>query len=427
MSVPQRTPSYRRHRPSGQAVVQLNGRMFYLGKWGSKASHSEYDRLLAQWMASGRNLSVAGDDLTISELAARYLKHARIYYMSTGHRGELTSIKLVLGHLRTLYGSKSTRSFGPLALKTTIASMVSAGWCRAYCNAQTQRIRRMFKWAAANELTPAEIWQALRTVEGLRRGKTEAPEAAPVKPVSDDIVTATLARVSDQVAAMIGLQLITGMRPGEVVIMRGCDIDTSRDVWVYRPSKFKTQHHDGHFRTVPLGPKAKEIIEKFLKPNPQAYLFSPAEAEATRRRSEVEASEEQLEGPRSKKSKQRMPGEHYDVDAYRRAIARGCDAAFPPPSDLIRIQVDGAKGKRWETAEEQRARLGEKKWRELREWQSNHRWHPHQLRHSAATRLRKDFGLEAAQVILGHRSLSVTEIYAEKNIEAAQRIMAQVG
>jgi integrase len=54
-------------------------------------------------------------------------------------------------------------------------------------------------------------------------------------------------------------------------------------------------------------------------------------------------------------------------------------------------------------------------------------WHPHQLRHTAATQLRKEFGLEAAQVILGHRTLSVTEIYAEKNIEAARAIMQAVG
>ena len=60
-------------------------------------------------------------------------------------------------------------------------------------------------------------------------------------------------------------------------------------------------------------------------------------------------------------------------------------------------------------------------------WYKRHVWHPHQLRHNAATRLRKEYGLEAAQVILGHKTLAITEIYAEKNVEAAQRIMAAVG
>jgi site-specific recombinase XerC len=38
-----------------------------------------------------------------------------------------------------------------------------------------------------------------------------------------------------------------------------------------------------------------------------------------------------------------------------------------------------------------------------------------------------DYGLEAAQVILGHRTLAVTEIYAEKNVAAAMKIMGEVG
>jgi integrase len=65
--------------------------------------------------------------------------------------------------------------------------------------------------------------------------------------------------------------------------------------------------------------------------------------------------------------------------------------------------------------------------RKRKRWRAEHSWHPHQLRHSAATRLRREYGLEAAQVILGHRTLAVTEIYAEKNVAAAQRIMAEVG
>jgi hypothetical protein len=35
--------------------------------------------------------------------------------------------------------------------------------------------------------------------------------------------------------------------------------------------------------------------------------------------------------------------------------------------------------------------------------------------------------LEAAQVILGHKTLAVTEVYAEKNVAAAMRIMSEVG
>lgn len=55
------------------------------------------------------------------------------------------------------------------------------------------------------------------------------------------------------------------------------------------------------------------------------------------------------------------------------------------------------------------------------------RWHPHQLRHNAATRIRKDYNLEASRVVLGQKSGAVAEIYAERDLSLAEKIMAEVG
>ena len=49
-------PSYRCHKPSGQAVVTLNGKDFYLGPWKSALSRTAYDRLIAEWVSNGRQL-----------------------------------------------------------------------------------------------------------------------------------------------------------------------------------------------------------------------------------------------------------------------------------------------------------------------------------------------------------------------------------
>jgi site-specific recombinase XerC len=62
-----------------------------------------------------------------------------------------------------------------------------------------------------------------------------------------------------------------------------------------------------------------------------------------------------------------------------------------------------------------------------RRWRDKHCWAPNQLRHSAATEIRKRFGLEAAQVTLGHAAADVTQVYAERDLEKAAAIMAQVG
>jgi integrase len=75
-------------------------------------------------------------------------------------------------------------------------------------------------------------------------------------------------------ADMVRLQLECGMRPGELVVMRACDIDMSGPAWLYRPASHETLHH-GHDRIVPIGPKGKEIVKRYLTTNTQACLFSP--------------------------------------------------------------------------------------------------------------------------------------------------------
>jgi integrase len=64
---------------------------------------------------------------------------------------------------------------------------------------------------------------------------------------------------------------------------------------------------------------------------------------------------------------------------------------------------------------------------EVKAWQRQHRWHPNQLRHTFATRVRKDYGLEAAQVLLGHSRADVTQVYAERNEELARVTAAKIG
>jgi integrase len=422
MPRPTGTPAYRRHKASGRAVVTINGRDFYLGPYGTKASKAEYDRLIGEWLASGRRLP-GGGEVTVVEVVRAFWSHVKTYYDNPGGSdGEINSYRLALAKVKRLYGHTDAHAFGPLALKTVRQAMVSDGWCRTYVNSQVGRVRRMFKWAVEQEMVSAETWHALQAVSGLRSGKTDARESEPVKPVADAHVTAVLPHVSPQVAAMIRLQLLTGMRPGEVCQMRGQDIDTTGTLWRYRPATHKTKHR-GHDRVIYLGRKAQELLRPFLKTDLADFLFSPADAEAWHRRQRSKARKTPLScgnvpGSNRVGNPRRRPGGRYTVISYGSAIKRACDKAFPPPDPLNRR--DGESRKEWI------GRLTAAQKAELKRWRSEHSWHPHQLRHNAATRLRKDFGLEAAQVILGHKTLTVTQVYAEKNIESAQRVMAEV-
>src|SRR5207244_378183 len=99
-------PSYRKHKPTGQAVVTLNGKGCYLGRHGSKESKAEYDRLIAEWLASGRRVVDAGSALTVSELVLAFWPHVETHYRRPDGTptGEVNDYKLSLRPLRELYG-----------------------------------------------------------------------------------------------------------------------------------------------------------------------------------------------------------------------------------------------------------------------------------------------------------------------------------
>jgi integrase len=151
------------------------------------------------------------------------------------------------------------------------------------------------------------------------------------------MLAATLCHLSAHVSAMIQLQLLTGARPGEICSMRGCDIDTGGKLWIYRPHSHKAQHW-GHERVIYLGPKARAIVEQYLKPNPQLHLFSPADAERARRQERSRRRKTPLScGNRpgsNRKRNAKEAGNSYTVASYRRAISRACDAAFAMPAEL---------------------------------------------------------------------------------------------
>ena len=211
--------------------------------------------------------------------------------------------------------------------------------------------------------------------------------------------------VSRQVWAIVELQRLTGMRSGEVVIMRGSDLDMGSGLWLYRPTTHKTEHY-GHERAIEIGPRAQEVIRPFLKRDLEAFLFSPVDAE-TERRAELHTKRKtpmsygNRPGTNRKRKPKRTPRERYTADSLCRAIARACDVADEKAKEHKGLPLDSER--------------------------IVPRWHPHQLRHNYATRIRKEFGVEAARILLGHRSTAVTELYAEVDRGRVRDIVARVG
>jgi integrase len=409
-----RTPSYRLHKGSGQAVVTLSGKDYYLGKFGSLESKAEYDRLITRWIAGGRRLE-ATSDITIAELCRDYLEFADTYYRKNGEpTREADCIEQSLRELRRLYGEALASEFGPLKLKAVRDAIIGTGAARTTINARCQRIARMFKWAVENELVPPSVHHGLKAVAGLRKGRSAARETEPVRPVPDAIVDATLPFFNPQVRAMVELMRLTGMRPGEVVIMRSADLDMAGRVWVYRPSSHKTEHRDKR-REVYLGPAAQAVVRPWLKTDLSAFLFSPKDRmeelwEERRQKRRTPRTPSQRARKRNRISEREL-GDHYTPDSLRIAVRVACAKAFSHPTIG---QIDPA-----ERTPEQQA--------ESRRWDREHAWHPNQLRHSAATRIRREEGVDMARIILGHSALETTAIYAEADRERAIGIMARIG
>jgi len=445
-----KTPSYRQRTGYDQALVTLTDsatgkrRDYWLGVFNSPESRERYHRVIAEWESLNRRLPDPDFDRPVGAVRASsagpsvddVVQRFWIWAKANYREQEANSFRPVLRLLRQMDGATPATSFGPNRLRLLRESMVRgdadtdpprAPWARPYINWQVRRIRRIFKWAASHEMIPPTVHQALATVEPLKRGRTTAHETEPVRPAPAHLVETARPFMSRQVRALVDLQLLTGARPGELIGMRAIDLDMNAPggVWLFTPADHKNAHR-GIARTIYLGPKAQNVVRPFLADRGiDAPLISPAEAEAERRAEQHRRRQTPLScgnrpGTNRRESPQHQPQSKYTVDSYRRAIERACDKATPPPPPLAQ-RAD-------ETAIQWQNRLTDEQKAELKAWRKAHRFHPYQLRHTAATLIRREFGLEAAQLALGHASATITDaVYAERDAGKVIEVMRRVG
>lgn len=278
--------------------------------------------------------------------------------------------------------------FSPAHLKAFRQELVDRELARSSINKQVGRILRMFRWGVSENLVRPETLTALQSVPGLKAGRCNAREPERIKPVAEKDVEAIRANCIPILMSMIDVQRLTGMRPGKVCQLRTADIDRTGPVWKFRPLSHKVQHH-GKDRVIFFGPQAQTVLGPFLRPDkPDRFLFSPAEAERIRRERQRAARRTKVQPSqvsRAKKDPKVHPGDAYTTDSYRPAIASACRKAGIKP------------------------------------------WHPNRLRHLAATNLRREFGIEVAQAVLGHSTVDMTEVYAEQDFAKAMAAMERLG
>lgn len=269
-------------------------------------------------------------------------------------------------------GHVDPNEFGPMMLRKCQAAMVEHGLARKTVNARCNRLRRFFRWAVSYELVSLDI-NALEAVPALKKGRTKAPESKGIKSVSFDLVKKSLEVLPWVLKQMVMVHWYTGMRPGELVIMRRCDLricPDDQELWEYRPAEFKSEHHEDFDSIIYLGPMAQDILRDVIHCNAtQLELFAGDDARDDAflwRYSNATGI------------KQR-------VASYRQAIQKRIAPAGLP------------------------------------------RWTPLQIRHAFATRLHREGQLKAASEQMNHTDTKTTQIYIDRDRPEARAFMKRSG
>jgi len=402
---PNPVPSYLRHK-SGQAFCRIrradgSSVQVYLGPWDSQESRENYARAIGGHVPEPKRTGPAvvapTAPPTVAEIVDRFLEHARIYYRRPDgtQTNEVKDFTLSVRPLLYLAAAIPAAEIRTSHLRKVRDLMVQGyehpehgpqtALSRKVVNQRVGRIKRVWRWAVEMEEVPESVFAALSLVKGLGEGRSEARETEAVTVVPWAVVEKTLPHLNPVVRAMVLLQWHTGCRPGEVCAIRADEIDRTGEVWLYQPRRHKMAYRNKP-RVVAIGKAGQEVLMPFL--GRSGFLFSPALAveiinaeKRAKRKTPVQPSQQ----CRKKANPVRKPGARYEVQQFLKAVARAAARAGVEP------------------------------------------WHPNQLRHSFATRVRAAHGPEAARVALGHAHVRTTEIYAEQNTALAIEVARNMG
>jgi len=315
---------------------------------------------------------------TVNDICDAWCAHAAEYYrLDDGSRtSQARNSSMDVRLLRDMYGSQYVADLAHADMLALRDALIRSGICRSTVNSRMGTVRRMWKWALSEALIPATAKAELSQVEPLKPHRSAARETAPVRPADATAVQQTLEALMPNTADMVRVHQLTGMRPEEICGLAWSLIDTSSTPWVYRPTQHKNMWRNQP-RVIVIGPRAREILERHRGQGD--HPFSPAIATAEHMAAMREARKTPVQPSqrdRSDPAALRVPGDEWTTCAYARTILYACKRS-------------GAA-----------------------------HWTPNQLRHAFATRVRRQFGLEATRAVLGHSTgARITDRYSFEALE----------
>jgi integrase len=252
-----------------------------------------------EWKAKDhvRNPDGSAATYTVTRLAAQYLRWARKYFTKNGKPTKhVEAIVYSMRELRDRFGDRPAETMESPDLAATRDGMIHGARTRHRKNPETGVVeevveeytrslktvndrllimKQAFEWAREKGRIPRPVVLDLNTVNPLQRGRTEAKNPRDVPPIAAAIVDATLPACTPTVRAMIKVNMYSGARPGEVCVMRGCDLAmVTDDCWIFTPHTHKMEHK-GIVRKIALGPPRHRRHPPLPRPRPPRIPLLP--------------------------------------------------------------------------------------------------------------------------------------------------------
>ncbi len=189
---------------------------------------------------------------------------------------------------------------------------------------QVKRGDAFFEWLVQVGAMPATLLMELRCVGNIRRGVPGVEESERILAAPTEDFKAALRCVDPQLREMMRVQYHCDMRPGELLVMKPCDIQwhpKDRDLWIYHPKKHKNLWR-GMTRAIPIGSSARELIcENNERIWGSPSLFTGRDMPRLDDPNDIRFlwADENSEQPRFS-----------TVQNYTKAIKRGCERAGVP-------------------------------------------------------------------------------------------------
>lgn len=361
------TPQIREHKATGRAYVYIAGKQTYLGTFGSDEAQESYHRLIAEWLKSGQSAPPAKPKTAERPGATIYELAAAYFRFAKGYyvkNGRRTDEVYAIKSMV----EKLTEVYGSLPIKEFTPKKLDAF-----------RTHVIDVWARKN--LNKQVGRVVRMFAwGVAEELVDAGTVAALRELPPLKKGRTKARETTEVKPVSDDDIESAIAELSPIV---ADMVRIHRLLGCRPSELcgirpcDIDRRGDVWVYIPEEHKNEHQGKErpiFIGPRAQSvlmkYLLRPEDSYCF----------SPQEAPKA-----RCNALHkYTKDSYGRAVRRACKRA-------------GVM------------------------------WSPNQLRHAVGTNVREQFGLEAAQVVLGHSSADITQVYAERNAKLAREVAAKIG